>query len=126
MLDRIERAAHLSVARGCGFAALAILTFFVGLSFDLRMAFKSAGILALLTSAVLLLKAQVARSRPYKRTELWVMLNPAERPQAAIAQQVIGTVLRETYLYFALHAAVVAALMLAGAMIFAGLAPRPV
>ena len=104
MLDQIERQARLSVARGCGFAALAILTFFVGLSSEPGLAFKSAGVLALLTAAVLLIKARIAPRRPYKRTELWVMLKPDERPQEAIAQQVIGTVLRETYLFFALQA----------------------
>ena len=33
------------------------------------------------------------------------MLEPMERPQAAFAQQVISTALREAYLRFALHAA---------------------
>lgn len=113
MLERIEELAHLSVARGCGFAALAIVVFFVGLSSDPPVACKLSGILALLTCLVLLLKAQLAPRRPYKHTELWVMLMPQERPQAAIAQQIIGTVLREAYLVFALHAGLAAAGLLA-------------
>ncbi len=124
MLDQIETKARLSVARGCGFAALAILTFFVGLSGDMPTALKCAGLLSLLTCAVLILKAQLARARPYKHTELWIMLKPSERPQPAIAQQVIGTVLRETFLYFALHSAIFSALMLVGAALF-GLFSRP-
>ncbi len=109
MLDRIEQLARLSVSRACGFAALAILTFFVGLSSDLTLALRIAGLLSLLACLVLLLKAQFAMLRPYKRTEVWLLLKPEERPQAAIAQQIIGTVMRETFLYFALHAGVAAA-----------------
>ena len=117
MLDRIEYLAHLSVSRGCGFAALAILTFFVGLSGDMPLALKSAGVLSLLTCTVLLVKARMAPRHPYKQTEVWIMLKPDERPVPAIAQQIIGTVLRETYLYFALHAALAAALTLAVAVL---------
>ena len=119
MLDRIEYLARLSVARACGFAALAILTFFVGLAAELTLALKTAGTLALITCLILLLKAQFARQRPYKHTELWVMLKPDERPAAAIAQQLIGTVLRETYLRFALHAAIMAAALFALALLYA-------
>lgn len=121
MLDRIEYLARLSVSRGCGFAALAIVTFFVGLSGDMVIALKSAGILSLLTCLVLFLKAQWALQRPYKHTELWIMLRPNERPEAAIAQAIIGTVLRETYFYFAFHAAIVAALTLGTAVVCAAL-----
>lgn len=117
MLDRIEKLAQLSVARGCGFAAVAILTFFVGMSADLTAAIKSAGLLSLLTCLVLLIKAWSAPKRPYKHTELWVMLKPAERPQPEIAQQVIGTVLRETYLTFALHSALFSFLLLGAAIV---------
>lgn len=117
MLDRIERLAHISVGRACGFAGIAIATVFVGMLGDLAIAMKSAGILGLLTCLVLLLKAWGALRRPYNHTELWVMLKPSERPQAAIAQQVIGTVLRETYLVYALHAALFAALLLGAAVV---------
>lgn len=117
MFERIEKLAYLSVGRACGFAGIAILTFFVGLPWDLTLAMRSAGFLGLLTCLVLLLKAYGAHRRPYKYTELWMMLKPAERPQASIAQQVIGTVLRETYLVFALHAALFSALFLGGSIL---------
>lgn len=116
MLQRIEQLAQLSVGRACGFAAIGILTLFVGLSSDLAIAMKSAGLLGLLTCVVLLLKAAGAPRRPYKATELWVMLKPEERPAPSIAQQIIGTVLRETYLNFAMHAAMLSATMLAAAL----------
>jgi hypothetical protein len=117
MLDRIERVAQVSVARACGFAALGIATLFVGLSADMAMALKFAGLLILIVCGVLLLKAHLAVRRPYKHTEVWLMLRPEERPQAAIAQQIIATVLRETYLQFALRAGVCAACCLAGSLL---------
>ncbi|MGE3914726.1 MAG: hypothetical protein AB7F78_03420 [Hyphomicrobiaceae bacterium] len=117
MIDRIEHLAHVSVARGCGFAALAILTFFIGMSSDIVVAFKCGGYLAMLTTAVLLLKASLATRQNYRRTELWVMLKPAERPDAAIAQQIISTVLRDAYLRFARQGAILSALFLITGMI---------
>lgn len=112
MLDHIEQLAHLSVARGCGFAALGIFTFFIGMSGELELAFKSAGYLSLLACAVLILKATLVRRQNYRTTEVWIMLKPAERPDKAVAQQLISTVLREAYLHFAWHAAMVSAMFL--------------
>lgn len=123
MIKRIEHLAHVSVARGCGFAALGILTFFIGMSGDLIAAFKSAGYLSMLVCAVLLLKAGFARSQPYRRTELWIMLKPAERPSDAVAQQLIGNALREVYLSFSRQAAILAAMFLAGGLIAAWFFP---
>lgn len=112
MLDQIEQLAHLSVARGCGFAALGIVTVFIGMSGEMEIAFKSAGYLTLLACAVLLLKAALVQRQNYRTTEVWVMLKPAERPDKAVAQQLISTVLREAYLTFAWHAAMVSAMFL--------------
>lgn len=112
MIDRIEQLAHVSVARGCGFAALGIVMFFIGMSGDLALAFKSAGYLSMLATTVLLLKARLARARPYRRTELWMMLKPAERPPEAVAQQLIGNTLRDVYLNFALQGAGLSAMFL--------------
>jgi hypothetical protein len=113
MIERIEHLAHISVARGCGFAALGILTFFIGMSSDPVVAFKSAGYLTLLACSVLLLKAGLATRQPYRRTELWVMLKPDERPDASVAQRLISTVLREVYLHFAKQAALLSVMFLA-------------
>lgn len=123
MLQRIEQTAHISVARACGFAALAIFTFMVGLSGDMVSSLKAGGFLSLITSVILLLKAGFAARRPYKRTEVWLMLAPQDRPNSAIAQQIIGTALREAFLHFALHAASAAALLLGGAVLLSLLFP---
>ena len=53
-MHRLQQLAWLSVARGCGFAALAIFTFMIGLSGDMPAAFKAGGILTLIVSLVLL------------------------------------------------------------------------
>ena len=124
MLQLIEERANLSVARGCGFAGLAIVTFMIGLSSEIVMAFQAGGFLSLMACMVLLLKAFGAKNRPYKTTELWVMLNATERPEPAIAQRIIGTVLRDVYLRFALHAALVGLGMLVTSVILSWLPSR--
>jgi hypothetical protein len=124
MLQRIEHVAHVSVSRACGFGALAIVTFMTGLSGDMVSCLKAGGILTLFMCLVLLLKARQASGRSYKRTEVWIMLAPQDRPHSAIAQQVIGNVLRETFLYFAMHSAFVSILMFSGAIVY-GLLLRP-
>jgi len=116
-VQSIENMAHLSVARGCGFAGLAIFTLMIGLSWDLPLAFKAGGLATLLACAVLLIKAHNAPKRPYKHTELWIILPPDRRPRAEIAQQVIGSVLRDVCMHFASHAALLSAAMLALSLI---------
>lgn len=112
MLDTIEQLARLSVARACAFAALAIGTVMIGCSWDLILALRAGGVLALTAAAVLTLKGIQARQRPYKHTELWLMLPTEQRPRAEVAQQLIGTALREVYFRFAEHTAAIAAGML--------------
>lgn len=113
MLQPIRRVAELSIARGCGFAALGIFTMMVGLSFDLALAFKAGGVSALFASAVLATKGAKAPRRSYKHTEVWVILPKEERPRPEVAQQLIGNTLREVCYRFAQQAALLSALMLA-------------
>ncbi len=117
MQQSIERLAVLSIARACGFAGLGIFTMMIGLSWQPSLAIQAGGIMLLLTCAVLLLKALNARTRPYKLTEVWILLPERERPAAVVAQHVIGEALRAVYLRFALHAG-----MLGGIMESVGLA----
>lgn len=119
-MERIAQLAEISVARGCAFGALAIFTLTIGLASMPDIALKTAGTASLLASAILLLKAFNALSRPYKRTELWLMLHPAERPAPEIAQGVIGRALRDCYLRFAYRFSGGASLLLALGL-FAGL-----
>lgn len=119
VLQRIERLAQISVARGCGFAALGIATFMVGLSGDMVSSLKAGGSLSLFVCLALLLKAWLFGQRSYKSTEVWLMLAPRERPAAAVAQPMIAAALRGTCLRFALHAARVSASLLAAAVVYA-------
>lgn len=113
MLDHIENAAMLSVTRGCGFAALAVFCFMFGFAFDFALSFKVGGVLMLATCGVLMLKAQQAPTRPYRRTETWIMLPKDKRPVAATAQTLIGGVLRGVFLRFAVGTAGIAVVFLA-------------
>jgi hypothetical protein len=112
VFERIEELAHLSVGRGCGFAAIAILTCVVGLSDNMELALRCGGYFSLLTCMILLLKAWHADGKPYRHTELWLMIPKADRPQAAVAQAMISRCLRTAYVYFALHSAAIGAGML--------------
>lgn len=126
MVDRIERLAEVSVARACGFAAIATALLFLGTApAGLSLAFKVAGTAAMLTCGVLLLKAGLARKRPYQRTEVWYMLGADERPEPAVAERIVGTILRTVFLRFAQHAAIVAAAMLALSLAMDGLHGTP-
>jgi len=112
LIDKIEELAEVSVARGCGFAALAIVSVMVGLSDQMHVSCKVGGMLTLLACLVLAIRGMTATNTPYMRTEVWVMLNKVDRPQPAVAQQIIGSILRSVYLRFALHAAVVSLVLL--------------
>ena len=105
MLQSIEEQAEICVARACGFAALAVFTLMVGLSWDMAVASKTGGVLVLAASLVLVFKGLRAADRPVRNTELWMSLDPVLRPNATVAQQVLGPILRDCYLRFAFRAA---------------------
>jgi hypothetical protein len=117
-MQKVEELALISVSRAVGFAALAIGTLMVGLSSDLLNCLKAGGILTLITSLVLVMKGVKAPQRDYKRTEVWIMMNPDDRPSANVAQEMIGEALRRIYFTFALHAAFISGGLLLLAMAF--------
>jgi hypothetical protein len=122
-MEVMRRVAYATVLRACGFASLAIFCFMVGLSFVPRLAFQVGGMLTLLMTGILFLKAIEARWKPYRRTEMWLYLSNEERPPAATAQQLTAAVMRETYLTFAMWTSLTAIVMwvLALVMSVAGL-----
>lgn len=103
MLERIETLANVSVARGCGFAMIAIATTMIGLSFDRRQCLLTGALLSLFTALILVVKAKRANRVPYDATELWLLLGRGERPSANIAQPLIARALRAAYYRFALY-----------------------
>jgi hypothetical protein len=118
-MEAIERAANISVARACGFCALAIICFMVGFSYEPHLAARTGGMLSFAVTLALVFKALVAERKPYKTTETWLMLADGERPPAGIAQAVIGTTLRWVFLKYARYAALVTVVLLAAAVVLA-------
>ena len=110
-MEHMRRIAYETVLRACGFASLAIFCVMIGMSFMPRLAFQAGGILTTVMSFILIMKAFEARTKDYRRTEMWLYLEPNERPPAAYAQWASATVLRETYLTFALWTSAVAIVM---------------
>jgi multisubunit Na+/H+ antiporter MnhB subunit len=116
-MEPLERAANLSVARACGFGALAILCFMVGFSYQPMLSARIGGSMALLTCAILLIKAWLAPTTPYKSTETWLMLGQEDRPPAETAQQLIGETLRRVFLDYARFSALVAITLLGSSVL---------
>ncbi len=109
---RLDARAELSVARACAFAGLATLCLMIGLSAEPAACLRAGGYAILLTAVLLLLKAQRARSKPYRQTEVWLMLDPHERPHEGAAQRMIGTAMRQQLHRFAAYHAIAAAALL--------------
>ena len=117
-MEHMRRIAYETVMRACAFASLAIFCVMVGMSFQPRLAFQAGGFLTILMSVVLIIKAYEARTKPYRRTEMWLYLPKELRPPEAHAQWASATVLRETYLTFARWSAAIAIGMLVIAFVF--------
>ncbi|MGA8157628.1 MAG: hypothetical protein WB822_15755 [Rhodoplanes sp.] len=116
-VEELRRIAFEIVMRACGFASLAIFCVMIGFSFEPRIAFESGGVLTLVMVGVLYLKAREARTKDYRRTEMWLYLPKEQRPPHPYAQYVSSTVLRETYLTFAYWTAMISIAMWALALI---------
>jgi hypothetical protein len=114
----MRRIAFETVLRACGFGSLAIFCFMVGLSFAPLVAFQAGGVLTMVMTGILFWKALEARSKPYRRTELWLYLPKELRPPEESAQRITASVMRETYLTFALWTSLVAIAMWAIALLF--------
>jgi hypothetical protein len=100
-MEQMRQVAFETVMRACGFGSLAIFCVMIGLSFQPRTAFQAAGFLTMLMAAILMIKAYEARTKNYRKTEMWLYLPEEHRPPATYAQWASSTVLRETYLLFA-------------------------
>jgi hypothetical protein len=114
----MRRIAYETVLRACGFASLAIFCVMVGMSFMPREAFQTGGFLTTVMTLVLILKAHEARTKDYRRTEMWLYLEKDQRPPASYAQWASATVLRETYLTFARWTSIISIAMWVAALIF--------
>src|SRR5712692_5694325 len=112
-MEHMRRIAFETVLRACGFGSLAIFCVMIGLSFEPRAAFQAGGFLTMLMAAILIFKAREALTKNYRKTEMWLYLPKEARPPEAYAQWASSTILRETYLTFALWTSAVSIAMLA-------------
>lgn len=117
MPDIIRRLADLSIARGCGFASLAVACVMVSLAGNPPRVFEVGGLGALLVSLALILKAQNARPDHYKRTEVWIMLEKNERPPEPVAALLITAARKAALLRWAYRMAWAALAMLTFALV---------
>jgi hypothetical protein len=107
-MEEMRRIAFETVQRACLFGSLAIFCVMVGMSFEPRLAFQAGGTLTTLMAAILIFKAREALTKDYRRTEMWLYLPKDFRPPEAYAQWASATVLRDTYLTFALWTSAIA------------------
>lgn len=117
-MEYMRHVAYEVVLRACGFGSLAIFCVMIGMSFEPHLAFKAGGFLTTLMSAILMLKAHEARTKPYRKTEMWLYLPKEQRPPEGYAQWASSMVLRETYLTFARWTAAVSIVLWALALAF--------
>lgn len=96
-MDRLRDCAELSVRRGVGFAVLGILSTMAGLVFDPVLATKAGAVLFGLCAGVLAWRARTAPTRPYRSTEVFLMLEERLGLSDEAAQRMIGGVLRDCY-----------------------------
>jgi len=109
--DDIRRHAELSVRRGCGFALMAIVTAMVGFSAEPWIAVRSGAVFVLIAAVVLFWKGWTARSRNYRHTEVWLMIEDAPALPRERLQGLIGGALAEVYFSHARLAAYMAVTM---------------
>jgi predicted membrane metal-binding protein len=124
-MEEMRKVAHACVARACGFGMLAIICVMVGMSFNLHAVFQAGGILTLLMTLILILKARYALTQNYKKTEMWLNLPKNFRPPEAYAQWAASTVMRDAYFTFAYYTAMISIVMWVMALVvrLTGLAP---
>ncbi len=116
-MEEMLRIAYETVSRACLFGSLAIFCIMVGMSFEPRLAFQTGGTLTTMMVVILLYKAREARTKDYRRTEMWLYLPKDLRPPEGHAQWASSAVLRETYLTFALWTSAISIAMWAVALI---------
>jgi hypothetical protein len=122
-MEAMRRIAFETVLRACGFASLAIFCIMIGLSFNPSASFQAGGILTTLMALVLILKAREALTKDHRRTEMWLYLPKDFRPPEAYAQWATATILRDTYLTFAMWSSLVAIVMWLLAIAFSFVSP---
>lgn len=117
-MEHMRRVAYETVLRACGFASLFIFCVMTGMSFDPKLAFQAGGFLTTIMAFILVLKAREALTKDYRRTEMWLYIDKSFRPPEAYAQWASATILRDTYLTFAMWTSLISIAMWFLALLF--------
>ena len=117
-MEEMRRIAYETVSRACLFGSLAIFCVMVSMSFEPRVAFQAGGTLTTLMACILIYKAREALTKDYRKTEMWLYVEKDFRPPEAYAQWASSTILRDTYLTFALWTSTIAIAMWLIALFF--------
>ena len=118
-MEEMRRIAYEIVLRACLFGSLAIFCVMVGMSFEPRLAFQAGGTLTTFMAVSAALQGGEARTKDHRSTEMWLYLPKDLRPPEAHAQWASATILRETYLTFALWTSAIAIAMWVIALVLA-------
>ena len=117
-MEQMRQIAFETVQRACLFGTLAIFCVMVGMSFEPRIAFQAGGTLTTLMAGILIYKAREALTKDYRKTEMWLYIEKDYRPPEAYAQWASSTILRDTYLTFALWTSAISIAMWIVALLF--------
>ncbi len=117
-MEHMRQVAYETVLRACGFASLGIFCVMTGLSFHPRLAFQAGGFLTTIMAFILILKSREALTKDYRRTEMWLYIDKNFRPPEAYAQWASSTILRDTYLTFAMWTSLISIAMWLLALVF--------
>jgi len=117
-MEHMRQVAYETVLRACGFASLAIFCVMIGMSFDPRLAFQAGGFLTTIMAFILILKSREALTKDYRKTEMWLYIDKQFRPPEAYAQWASSTILRDTYLTFAMWTSLISIAMWGLALFF--------
>lgn len=117
-MEHMRRVAYETVLRACSFGVLAIICIMTGLSFHPKVAFQAGGFLTTIMAFILILKSREALTKDYRKTEMWLYIEKDFRPPEAYAQWASATVLRDTYLTFALWTSLISVVMWSIALVF--------
>jgi len=74
----------------------------IGMSFHPKLAFQAGGFLTMIMAFILIFKSREFLTNDYRTTEMWLYIEKDFRPPEAYAQWASATILRDTYLTFAL------------------------
>jgi|SRR5215204_6053476 hypothetical protein len=118
-MEHMRQVAYETVLRACGFASLGIFCVMTGMSFDPKLAFQAGGFLTTIMAFILILKSREALTKDYRRTEMWLYIDKNFRPPEAYAQWASATILRDTYLTFAMWTSLISIVLWILALIFA-------